>query len=266
MEIIDMTDEYEGTYCHCLEEWSPEMKESGGLKSKWYKKNRKLGLRVKLAKNNQNKIVGMIQYVPIEYAPVSGKDLYYIYCIWVHGNDEGVGNNQNKGIGTKLLEDAEADVENIGGKGIVAWGIMLPFFMQSKWFKKKGYQKVDQKGLMELVWKRFDQTAEKPVFIKRVKKPEKVEGKVTVTVFQNGWCPAQNVAHERVKHICEKYREKIDCVVIDTSNRDTFLEWGILDALYINGKEIAITPAPSYEKIEKTLIRAIKKLPQAKPQ
>lgn len=261
MEIIDIADDYQSTYCHCLEEWSPEMKESGELKTKWYEKNRKVGLRVKLAKNDQNKIVGMIQYIPVEYAPVNGKNLYYIYCIWVHGNDEGVGNNQNKGVGTKLLEAAESDVKNLGGKGIVAWGLTLPFFMQSKWFKKKGYKKADRQGVMELVWKQFDQTAEKPSFIKRVKKPKKVRGKVTVTVFQNGWCPAQNVAHERVKQICEKYKDQIEYAVFDTSNRDTFLEWGILDALYINGKEVSITPAPRYEVFERRVIKEIHKLP-----
>jgi len=96
MEIIDLSAEYEDIYCNCLEDWSEEMKEAGDLKRNWLEKKKNQGLRVKLAKDNNNRIVGMIQYIPIENAPVVGKGLYYIYCIWVHGHKQGVGNNQKR--------------------------------------------------------------------------------------------------------------------------------------------------------------------------
>lgn len=47
---------------------------------------------------------------------------------------------------------------------------------------------------------------------------------------------------------------------IDTFNRSNFLEWGISDALYIDGKEILMGPPPAYEKIWKIMAERVKKL------
>ena len=40
MEIIDLVEEYENTYCMCLEDWSDEMKEAGDYKKVWYERKR----------------------------------------------------------------------------------------------------------------------------------------------------------------------------------------------------------------------------------
>lgn len=111
MEVINLENKYNNCYFNCLEEWSKEMAESGNLKEKWFDKFKDKGLRVKLAKNKQGEIVGMIQYIPAELSFVSNGEWYYIIkCIWVHGYKEGVGNNQKRGIGTLLLEVAEKDM------------------------------------------------------------------------------------------------------------------------------------------------------------
>ena len=38
------------------------------------------------------------------------------------------------------------------------------------------------------------------------------------------------------------------------------LDWGILDSLYIDDKQIRTGPPPSYEKIKKKIIKKLKKL------
>ena len=259
MEIINITDEYVDTYCKCLEDWSEEMKESGTLKKEWYQKKRQQGLRVKLAKNENNEIVGMIQYVPIESAPVSGKDLYYIYCIWIHGYKKGVGDNRGKGIGKQLLKAAEDDARDLGAKGIAAWGITLPFFMRSKWFKKNGYIRADKDGMTELVWKAFNEKAEPPKLMKVQKRPEARNDKVKVTCFRNGWCPGQNLACERMKRAVSEYGDKIEYVEIDTDKRNNLEEWGISDAIFINDKQINTGPPPSYKKLQRLLKKKVEK-------
>ena len=104
MNIVDLTENYDKDYFVCLEDWSSEMKESGNHKESWYKKMKDMGLGVKLALNEENKPVGMIQYIPIEYSFAQGEDLYMILCIWVHGHKGGVGNNQKKGLGKALIK------------------------------------------------------------------------------------------------------------------------------------------------------------------
>ena len=212
-----------------------------------------------MAKNEGNEIVGMIQYVPIEGAPVSGKDLYYIYCIWIHGYKKGVGDYRGKGIGKQLLKAAEDDVKDLGAKGIAAWGITLPFFMRSRWFKKNGYIRADKDGMTELVWKAFNEKAEPPKLMKIQKRPEVRNDKTKVTCFRNGWCPGQNLACERMKRAVSEYGDKIEYVEIDTDKRNNLEEWGISDAIFINDRQINTGPPPSYKKLQKLLKKKVGK-------
>ncbi|MFC2131949.1 GNAT family N-acetyltransferase [Bacteroidota bacterium] len=260
MEIIDLIPEYENLYCLCLEDWSDEMQESGDSKKKWYDNMKDKGLRVKLAKDEEGKIVGMIQYVPIEYSFAEGRDLYFIICIWVHGHKQGVGDNRKKGIGKKLIRAAEEDVISLGYKGLAAWGLSIPVWMKASWFKKRGYKKVDKDGMMALLWKPFTDDAKPPKIIKQKKKPLKVEGQVTVQSFHNGWCPAQNIVYERAKRAVTEFDERVVFKEYNTSDRAVFDEWGIFDALFIDGKSIRTGPPTKYEKIMKIIKKQLKKL------
>ncbi|MFC2084279.1 GNAT family N-acetyltransferase [Bacteroidota bacterium] len=259
MEIKNLTPEYNHTYFVCLENWSEEMKESGDHKEKWFNKMKERRLGVKIAVE-EDKVCGMIQYIPIEESFVIGKDLYLILCIWVHGYKKGIGNHQKRGIGKTLIRSAEEDVRSKNAKGMAAWGISLPFWMKASWFRKQGYQKVDKDGTAVLLWKPFGDDAIPPRWIKKTKEPEKGIGVVNVTGFINGWCPAQNLVFERAKKASSEFGEKVKFEMVDTSDRETYLKWSISDALYIDSKRIRTGPPPSYEKIRKLIAKRVKKL------
>jgi len=258
MKIIDLQDEHEQLYFVCLEDWCEEMVEAGNHKELWYSKMKDKGLRVKLALED-DQVGGMIQYIPIEHAFAEGHDLSFVHCIWVHGYKEGRGNFQKRGLGKALLQAAEVDAKARGAKGMVAWGVFLPFWMKASWFKKQGYTRVDRQGIQALMWKPFTDDAIPPKWIKQQKKPETVPGKVTVTAFLNGWCPAQNLVFERAKRAASEFGDRVVFREIDTSDRETFLEWGIADALFIDGKQVRTGPPPSYEKINKLIAKRVKK-------
>jgi len=260
MKLIDLTEDYKQLYFVCLEDWSEEMKEAGDHKEVWYNKMKDKGLGVKLALDDKGKVGGMIQYTPIEHSLAEGKDLYFINCIWVHGYKNGRGNFQKKGMGKALLQAAEADVKTKGAKGMVAWGISLPFWMKASWFKKQGYTKVDKQEGQVLLWKPFTNNAILPKWIKQKKKPEMTPGKVTVTAFLNGWCPAQNIVFERTKRAASEFRDKVVFREINTFDRKVFLEWGIADALFIDDKQVRTGPPPPYGKIKKLIAKRAKKL------
>jgi len=262
MKIIDLVDEYKQLYFVCLEDWTEEMKEAGDHKEVWYNKMKNKGLRVKLALDDRGEVGGMIQYIPIEYSFVEGKELYFVNCIWVHGYKQGRGNFQKRGLGKALLQAAENDVKAMGVKGIAAWGIPLPFWMKASWFKKQGYTKVDKQGFLGnvLLWKPFISDVMPPKWIKQKKKPETIPGKVAITAFLNGWCPAQNLVFERAKRAASEFGDKVMFRKIDTFDRETFLEWGIADALFIDNKQVRTGPPPSYEKIKKMIAKRVRKL------
>ncbi|GAB6274516.1 MAG: hypothetical protein STSR0004_13790 [Peptococcaceae bacterium] len=260
MKVINLTDQHEPIYFQCLEDWSDEIKEAGDHKEKWYEKIKDQGLRIKLAVDDNGVVGGMIQYLPVELSLAEGQDLYSINCIWVHGYKQGRGNFQRKGMGKALLQVTEEDVKSLGAKGIAAWGISLPFWMRASWFKKHGYRKVDRVGIQELLWKPFTEQAAPPKLVRQKKRPEAVPGKVVVTAFKNGWCPAQNLVYERAKRAAAEFGDKVVFHEVDTFDRKAFLEWGISDALFIDGRQIRTGPPPSYEKLKNTISKKAKKL------
>ncbi len=258
MQVIDLSPAYAHKYFLCLEDWSDEMKEAGNHKQLWYQKMITRGLRVKIAVE-KDAVYGMIQYIPIEHSSAAGSDAYFINCIWVHGHKMGVGNHQNKGIGTALLKAAEDDARSRNSNGIAAWGISLPFWMKAAWFKKHGFNKVDKDGMAVLMWKPFNDTAVAPKWIRQKKQPDTSLNKVTVTAFINGWCPAQNLVFERAKKASLEFGDKVDFKGIHTCDRNIFLEWGISDGLFVDDKQIRTGPPPSLEKIRKKIAKKVKK-------
>jgi GNAT superfamily N-acetyltransferase len=262
MKIIDLDEHHLPLYYECLEDWSREIKEAGNHKEIWYRKMKDKGLRVKLALDDHGTAGGMIQYVPIEYSFVEGTGLYFILCIWVHGHKEGRGDFRGKGMGTELLLAAEEDARSLGAKGIAAWGLILPFWMRAGWFKKHGYRVAGRQDISALVWKPFSADAVPPKWIPQKAKPPMESGRVTVTAFCNGWCPAQNMVFERAKHAAcdQRFADKVVFQEISTFERDEFKRWGIADALFIDNKEVRTGPPPSYEKILKLIEKQAKKV------
>jgi len=260
MKIVDLNKKNEALYFVCLEDWSDDMKEAADHKAKWYKEMKNKGLRVKLAQSADGIIAGMIQYVPIEYSFAKGEYLYIILCIWVHGHKRGIGDYRKRGIGKALLSAAEDDVKKIGAKGLVAWGLMIPAFIKASWYKKQGYEIVDKDGITALLWKPFLESAVKPTIIKQKKKPERIQGQVTVYAFKNGWCPVFNLAYERAKKSCASFQEKVVFREFDTTKKEVFEEWGIRDGLFVDDKLLRTGPPPSYEKIYGIIEKRVKKI------
>lgn len=260
MRIVDLDPDLEPLYLVCLEDWSPDMAAAGDHKRRWYEKAKRQGLRVKIALDDAGTAGGMIHYLPIEHSFAAGKDLYLVLCIWVHGHKEGRGDFQGRGMGTALLQAAEEDARSRGAKGMAAWGVALPFWMRAAWFRKHGYRPADRMGIQVLLWKPFAVDATPPRWIRPVKRPERVPGVVTVTAFVNGWCQAGNLVVERARRAAAGFGDAVVFTEVDTSERSTFLDWGISDAMFIDGKEVRTGPPPSEEKLRKLIARRVRKL------
>jgi GNAT superfamily N-acetyltransferase len=260
MKVIDLPHEQTHAYYKCLEEWSPEMDDAGPLKEQWYQRMQDRGLRVKVAVDEQGTVGGMIHYGPIENVPIYGEGLYYMYCVWVHGYRQGRGNFQKKGMGRAMLQAAEEDARRLGAKGFVVWGLAIPVFMRASWFRKQGYKAADRTGMMVLLWKPFSEDAVPPKWVKPQRKPELERGKVVVTCLHNGWCPGQNMVFERARRAAGELDGKIVFREVDTFDRGVGMEWGTMDALFVDGKQVRTGPPPSYEKIRNLLQKKVRKI------
>ncbi len=260
-KIVDLPSEHEASYLVCLEDWSDEMAESGDHKARWYATMRERGLRVKLAMDGEGRPIGMIQYLPIEHSLATGTDLYMILCIWVHGHKEGgVGDQQGKGTGEALLRAAERDCRDLGAKGIVAWGVSMPFWMKAKWFKRHGYQVADRQGSLVLLWKPFTDDAEKPCWIEQGPVPDRVEGKVAVTAYVNGWCPASNIVYERAKRAAAEFGDDVVFETVDTMEQSAMIRCGQSDCVFLDGKPLQRGAPPSFDVIRGRVAKRVSKL------
>jgi GNAT superfamily N-acetyltransferase len=258
MKIVDLSEEKKELFCLCLEDWSEDAKEAGPKRRQWLDRSQKLGLRAKLALDDDGIEGGMIQYGPIESSHVDGSGLYFVYCIHVHGHKQGRGDFQKHGMGTALLAAAEEDARALGAKGMAAWGLWLPFWMKASWFKKHGYVKADRQGLTMLLWKSFTDDARPPRWIARTgKKLEPIPGKVNITAFTSGWCLAQNLVYERARRAAAEFGDKVVFREIDASSRSTVVEWGLSDSVLIDGKELQKGPPPSFEKVRSTVAKRV---------
>ncbi|UCC41502.1 MAG: GNAT family N-acetyltransferase [Candidatus Aminicenantes bacterium] len=260
MEIIDLEEKNKQSYFVCLEDWAEEMKEAENHKEIWFNEMKNRGLRVKLGIDEKGEVGGMIEYMPIEHAYAEGLDLYFVNCIWVHGYEKGRGDFQKKGMGKALLKAAEEDAKVLGAKGMAAWGISQPFWMNAPWYEKQGYTRVDSDNDIVLLWKPFSEDAIPPKWIKKKYGPELAPGKVTVTSFLNGQCPAGNIVHERTKRAVEEIGDKVILKTIETRDKEVMLQYGEKDALYIDNKKVNLGPPPSYEEIKGLIEEEVKKL------
>jgi GNAT superfamily N-acetyltransferase len=262
MKIIDLTKEYEPLYFVCLEDWSEDMKESGCHKETWYNGMKDKGLRVKLALDDDNQAVGMIEYFPVEYSIAQGRGLYYINCIWVHGHKQGVGDQRKRGYGQALLKAAEEDAKTTGAKGMAAHGVSLPVWIPTSFYKKMGYKTVDKNSILRLMFKPFTPDAEPPRLVRQVKKPEKNAhpGKVTVTYFLTGCCPGCNIVYERAERAAAEFGDRVVFQTVNTFDQETYLAWGMQNELYIEDRKATNGPPLSYEKIRKLIEKRVRKL------
>ncbi len=267
VRVIDLSPENEALYFVCLEDWpGAEMAEAGDHKARWYRQMRDRGLRVKLALDADGRVGGMIQYLPIERSPAEGRGLEFILCIWVHGHAQGRGDFQGRGLGSALLEAAEADARERGVSGLAAWGLALPVWMRASWFKRHGYRRVDRRGLASLVWKPFVDGAEPPRWPKATgRRPEPVAGKVLVTGCLSGWCPAQNLAFERARRAAAPFGDLVECRVVDTTVRETMLAWGECDALFVDGRRVRTGPPPSEAKLAALIRKRVRRVRRIAP-
>ncbi|RJO66880.1 MAG: N-acetyltransferase [Myxococcales bacterium] len=261
MQIIDLPENKKDLFCLCLEDWSDEAKEAGPKRRQWLDRSEKLGLRAKLAVDDNGAEGGMIQYGPIEHSHVDGSGLYFIYCIFVHGYKQGRGDFQGHGMGSALIAAAEQDAKRLGARGMAAWGIWLPFWMKASWFKKHGYRKADRQGMAVLLWKPFTDDARPPRwFPKTGKRPEPVPGKANITAFSSGWCMAQNLVYERAKRAAAEFGDKVAFREIDTAERSAVAEWGVADTVLLDGKDLQKGPPPSYKKIREAIAKRVARL------
>lgn len=232
----------DGTACNaflnCLKVWGEGYNKL--RKEKWMDM---MGgnLNVLLKKENDD-YVGMIQYVPVEYSIAEGRNMYFIQCIWVNGYNEGFGPKQHKGYGSELLKQAMEDARSRGADAMVAWTYKDDDWLPASWYERQGFSMIDTQQDRELLWMPFREGIEPPRLVRRRSFPR--FDKPTVSLFVNGWCQSCNKLHDIALGIAREYGDKLDILEYDTSDREVFLKYGIMDGIFVGDREIIYLGKP----------------------
>jgi hypothetical protein len=252
MQIVDLTPDREDTFLCCLKTEDQVFKGGVPLKRQWLERFRGDGVGVKLAIDEDGVVAGMIQYTPRRLAPfVTGDDgIWVIHCIWVHLYQSGIGDRSGSGMGMALLQAAEEDMRSRGARGVAAWGLRVPDWMNAPWFERHGYRRVDEQGWLALTFKAFDPDVEDPGWRIEVKRPEPIPGRVRVSSFLIGWCTSGNLNHEWARRTAEELGDAVLFEHHDTSDPSVAEEWGITTGIYVDGDEYPIDGTETYQKIK----------------
>lgn len=255
VRITDVGPVHLDEFCRCLSTDSEDALQGAPRRWLWVEVMRQRGLRAKIALDDTERAIGMIQYLPAGEALIDGPDLYFIQCIWVPPKDASGSRLQGHGVGTMLLSAAEEDARALGANGMAAWGLRLPIWMRASWFCKHGYHRVDHAGITSLVFKAFTPDAVAPRLTHAQRRPDPEPGCVKVTCLVNGWCCAANAATERARLAAEDLGDPVVFEEFDTTDPAVARQWGALDAVFIDDKKVWTGPPPSYAKLRRKIER-----------
>ncbi|MGB5430573.1 GNAT family N-acetyltransferase [Eudoraea sp.] len=157
-----------------------------GFQSKriWFEKQYKLGLQMKILKDDTDKMIGFIEYIPVinAWRPVAGNNLMFIHCMYVYPNK-----NKNKGYGSLLIKEAENEAIKQELAGICVMTSKGAWISDKRIFENNGFKQVDQKGRFELLCKKWEPVTKDPELIDWTANQKKYKGWHLVYADQCPW-------------------------------------------------------------------------------
>ena len=109
--------------------------EGFNLKLSWLRERWKEGLKLKILKNDKDKI-GFIEYTPGEYAwrPVKAHNYIFIHCLMVYGK-----HNYHAGNGSRLIKTCIDDAKKIDKAGVAVMTSLGSWIADKSIFLKNGF-------------------------------------------------------------------------------------------------------------------------------
>ncbi len=146
-----------------------------GFKDKvnWFEKRHKEGVRIKILKDDEDKMIGFIEYVPAKNAwrPIDADNHMFIHCTYIYSKKE-----RSKGYGSMLIEEAEKEARAKGMDGVCVITSKDGWLANKSLFEKNGFEQIETKDRFELLSKTWNSNAEKPKFHNWTNQQEKYKG------------------------------------------------------------------------------------------
>lgn len=240
MELLEIDETTEDTYYRCLHDEIPADPRVMAMRREWRAMYEPKGHRARVLKDDDGQVIGLTNYIPVEHSPYEGENLMAILCMWIHGYEHLVGNQQAKGYGRFMLERIEDDARESGCDGMVVWAKDYDAWNPISFYEYMGYRRADVSGLDVLAWKPFNERARPPRFLARntpALPPEGDPAKVQVTSFTNGWCGGGCQLCVMARDATAAIGDKVVLQEVYAHEKDDMRARGeSIDAVYIDGK------------------------------
>lgn len=212
----------------------------------WREKRLKSGFVGFIAYENEIP-VGRVEIWPIEEGInlVSGKDLYFMPCIWV------LPEFQKKGFGKALIEEVFNSTQD--RSGVMTISMEEEEWMPSSFFKKFGFEEIKIEGLnpyFKSMIKKYREI-EIPKILKPTFEHVKRDDKVVIEIVRDTICPFIRVWEEKLKDIVKDFGEKIELIEYVPYSKKEILKYGS-GTVYVDGDEPFWGPV-SPDEIKKIL-------------
>ena len=230
----------------CCAIGDPKHQKGVFCKKEWIKSKLKDG-HVFRKLNERGKV--FIEYEPLDtaWAPISGDNYMYIYCLWVSGKFKG------KGIAKELLEYAINDSKEKGMNGICVLSSKKkkPFLSEKKFFEHFEFKIVDE--IKDYYLLALDFSGKSTPKFNENARLMKIENK-EFTIYYSPSCPFVEHQVDELSNYVEKNNVKINFIKIDSLEKAkevpcVFNNW----ANFYKGEFISntILNSKSFEKLTK---------------
>lgn len=259
MKLLEIDASTEDTYYRCLHDELPADPRVIAMRRAWRAEYQPKGHRARVLIDDADRVVGLTNYIPVEHSPYEGENLMAILCMWIHGYDHLVGNQQAKGYGRFMLGEIEADARRSGCDGMVVWAKDYDAWNPVSFYEHMGYLRVAQEGLDVLAWKPFNDRAVEPRFLEKKAAAHVTtdDGRVQLTSFSNGWCGGGCQQCVMARDAVAGIEDRVNLVEIYAHEKDDMRRRGeSVDVLYVDGEPFRPDgPPASPEELRRELVR-----------
>lgn len=157
LKIIDVTPQNVlETTLFCIKDLKNPGFES---KRKWFEKQYNEGLRMKILKDGNDKLIGFIEYVPVSAAwrPVDATNFMFIHCMYVASKKD-----RAKGYGSLLIREAEKEAKAEKMDGLCVMTSNGVWITDKRIFEQNDFIEVDSRGRFELLSQKWNKKAVDP--------------------------------------------------------------------------------------------------------
>ena len=165
----------------------------------WFEQRHKEGMRIKILKSDDDKMLGFIEYVPAKYAwrPIDADNYMFIHCIYIYSKKE-----RGKGYGAMLIEDAEKAAKAVGLDGLCVMTSTGGWLANETLFEKNGFTQIETKDRFQLLAKTWKSKATKPKLLDWQIQQKKYKG---WHLLYSDQCPWNKKSADAIQNVAKEY-------------------------------------------------------------